>query len=214
MRALLLAAVLSASLAAATPALTYTRSFPGSDPDYICIHIDRTGALEYREAPKDDNPVKAQMQDTETAVLFDLAEKLEYFKAPIESGLKVANTGKKTFRYENESGAPTEVTFNYSTNETAQALLARFEEIAATERAYIDLDRTVHYDKLGVNDALAQIESLWLHKQLVAPRQFLPLLSRISSHEAFMHLVRDRAARLKDEFTAPVPSSSANPSRQ
>jgi hypothetical protein len=214
MKALLLAAVLSASLAAATPALTYTRSFPGSDPDYIYIHIERTGALEYKEAPKDDNPVKAQMQDAETAVLFDLAEKLEYFKAPIESGLKVANTGKKTFRYENESGAPTEVTFNYSTNETAQALLARFEEIAATERAYIDLDRTVHYDKLGVNDALAQIESLWLHKQLVAPRQFLPLLSRISSHESFMHLVRDRAARLKDEFTAPAASSSANSSPQ
>ena len=214
MKLLLLAAVLSASLAAATPALTYTRSFPGSDPDYIYIHIDRTGALEYKESPKDDNPVKTQMQDGETALLFDLAEKLEYFKSPIESGLKVANTGKKTFRYENENGAPTEVTFNYSTNETAQALLARFEEIAATERAYLDLDRTVHYDKLGVNDALAEIESLWLRKQLVAPRQFLPLLARISSHESFMHLVRDRAARLKDEFTAPAPGASASTSPQ
>ncbi len=45
-----------------------------------------------------------------------MAEKLDYFKSPLESGLKVANTGKKTFRYENENGSSTEVSFNYSTN--------------------------------------------------------------------------------------------------
>ncbi len=36
------------------------------------------------------------------AALFSLAEKLGYFKSALESGLKVANTGKKTFRYEPE----------------------------------------------------------------------------------------------------------------
>jgi hypothetical protein len=204
--------LLATSLAAATPSLTYTRSFPGSIPDYIYVHLDRAGALEYKESPKDDQPVKAQLKDAQAAALFEMADKLDHFKFPLESGLKVANTGKKTFRYENATGAPTEVTFNYSTNETAQALLARFEEIAATEHAYIELDSTVHYDKLGVNDALAEIESLWLHKQLAAPRQFLPLLTRISTHESFMHLVRDRAARLKDEFTAPATDAPADPS--
>ena len=94
-------------------------------------------------------------------------------------------------------------------NQDAQALLARFEQIASTEQAWLELDHTVHYDKLGVNDALAQIESLWLHKQLVAPQQFLPLLTRIATHESFMHLVRDRAARLKDEFSAPATDASA-----
>jgi hypothetical protein len=207
MKLLPLAALFGAALAAATPSLTYTRSFPGSDPDYIYIHIDRTGALEYKESPKDDQPVKAQLQEAETMSLFDMADKLDHFKSPLESGLKVANTGKKTFRYENETGAPTEVTFNYSTNETAQALLARFEDIATTEHAYIELDRTIHYDKLGVNDALAEIESLWLHKQLVAPQQFDALLTRIATHDSFMHLVRERAARLKEEFAA-VPSTA------
>ncbi len=131
-----------------------------------------------------------------------MAEKLDYFKSPLESGLKVANTGKKTFRYENETGGATEVIFNYSTNETAQQLLDHFEQIAATERAYLELDRTVRYDKLGVNDALAQIESLWLNKQLAAPQQFIPLFTRITTHDSFMHLVRERSARLKDEFEA------------
>ena len=59
-----------------------------------------------------------------------------------------------------------------------------------------------------MNDSLAQIESLWLRKQLAAPEQFVPLLTRVATHEAFMHLVRDRAARLRDEFTGTVPQTA------
>ena len=198
-----------ACVCASTPKLVYTRVFQGSVPPYFSVSIARNGALEYKEAPNDDQPVKVQLDDAEIAPLFELAGKLDFFKAPLESGLKVANTGKKTFRYESETGAPTEVTFNYSLNQDAQALLARFEQIASTEQAWLELDHTVHYDKLGVNDALAQIESLWLHKQLIAPQQFLPLLTRIATHESFMHLVRERAARLKDEFSAPATDASA-----
>lgn len=206
MRNIFLALTVTTVLCAAPPKLTFTKSFPGSAPDYVRIDIDRTGALQYKESPKDDQPLKIQLQDADTAALFSMAEKLAYFKTPLESGLKVASMGKKTFRYENENGAATEVSFNYSTNETAQQLLERFEQIAASERAYLELDRTIRYDKLGVNDALATLESLWLHKQLAAPQQFIPLLTRIATHEAFMHLVRERAARLKDEFQAPAPA--------
>jgi hypothetical protein len=85
----------------------------------------------------------------------------------------------------------------------AEQLLDRFENIAATERAWIDLDRTVHFDHLGINDSLAQVEDLWIKKQLIAPAQFVPLLTRITSHESIMHLARERAARLKDEFAVP-----------
>jgi hypothetical protein len=196
-------------LAAAPPKLSFTKSFPGSVPAYCSVEVDKTGALRYKESPADEQPVKAQLSPPDAASLFLLAEKLGFFKSPIESGLKVANTGKKTFRYENEAGVPTEVVFNYSTDLTAQQLLDRFEQIAATERAFIDLDRTVHFDKLGVNDALAEVEALWLRKQLAAPAQFVPLLNRIVSRESFMHLVRERAARLKDEFLAPVPADLA-----
>ena len=212
---LLAAALLSSAfLSAATPKITFIKSFPGSVPAYCSVEVDKTGALRYQESPTDDNPLKAQLPEPDAAALFSLAEKLEYFKNPIESGLKVANTGKKTFRYDNEAGAPTEVVFNYSILEPAQQLLDRFEQIAATERAYIDLDRTAHFDKLGVNDALAQIESLWLRKQLAAPAQFIPLLNRIASRESFMHLVRERAARLKDEFLAPASAQAGAPPKK
>jgi hypothetical protein len=205
-RAFLCALILSIPLCAGVPKVIFTRSFPGSTPAYFSICIDRTGALQYKESPKDDQPVLAQLQNADTTSLFTMVEKLDYFKSQLESGLKVANTGKKTFRYENETGAATETSFNYSINETARALLERFEQIGATERAYLELDRTVRYDKLGVNQALADIESLWLRKQLVAPKQFIPLFNRITTHESYMHLVRERAAKLKDEFEAPVVS--------
>ncbi len=206
--ALLLCAL---SCFASSPRLVYSKSFPGSSPDYVWIGVDKTGSLEYKESQKEDEqPVKAQLPDADVAALFSLAEKLGYFKAPLESGLKVANTGKKTFRFEPETGAPTEAVFNYSLDVSAQQLLEKFEQIAATERGYIDLDRTVHFDKLGVNDALAEIESLWLRKQLAAPLQFVPLLERISSRPAFMHLARERAARLKDQFTGTLPQTNAD----
>jgi hypothetical protein len=198
---------------ASGPKLSYTRTFPGSTPEYFCVNVDRSGALEYKESPTDDQPLKAQLPGTEVTALFGMAEKLNYFQMPLESGLKVANTGKKTFRYEDGNRPGTEVTFNYSLNETAQQLQEKFEQIAESERAYVELERTFRYDRLGINDALAAVESLWLRRQLAAPEQFVPILTRISSRETLMHLVRDRAARLKDEFEA-ARDSTADPKQK
>lgn len=198
-----------ALLADGVPRLTFTKTFPGSKPAFVRLSLQKTGALEYSEAPNDDQPVRASMQADQAAAMFNLAAKLGNFKSPLESGLKVANTGKKIFRYADGKGGSSEATFNYSTNPIAQQLLEKFEEIAASERGYLDLDRTVHFDKLGVNDALAEIESLWLRKQLAAPSQFVPLLTRVATHGSFMHLARDRAARLKEEFQKPVAATVA-----
>jgi hypothetical protein len=209
MTRMILALVMVLPLAGATPKITYTRQFPGSEPPYFSISVDRAGAMQYRESPSDDHPLSAQLPQTETDAIFALAERLQYFKTALESGLKVANTGKKTLRYE-DGGVASEATFNYSLDPAAQELVSRFENIGSTERAYLDLDRTVHFDHLGVNDSLAVIEQLWLDKQLAAPMQFVPLLDRIASHESYMHLVRDRASRLKSEFeAASAPHASA-----
>lgn len=182
--------------------ITFTKSFPGSVPAYCSLQILKDGSLEYKEAEAEDNPVRAKMAQSDTDAVFDMAAKLDHFKGKLESGLKVANTGKKTFRYEGPNGEKNEAVFNYSADPTAQQLWDKFEQIAESERALINLDRAVHFDKLGVNDALADIESLWLRKELTAPQQFLPLLTRIATHESFMHLARDRAARLKEGFSA------------
>src|SRR5271165_5219883 len=99
MRILALALLLSSVLSAA-PRLFYSKYFKGSVPEFTAITIERDVNVTYKEAKDGDNPIRVQMNEAETQPMFDLAEKLERFQHPIESGLKVANMGTKTFRFE------------------------------------------------------------------------------------------------------------------
>jgi hypothetical protein len=197
MRSLL---VLCAALALnAEPVITYSKYFKGSRPENQIITVNKNGEANYKEAVNDEQPLKFQLTEAEAAEIFGLAEKLGRFSRPIESGLKVANMGQKTFRFEDGS-VKNEVQFNYSLDPDAQALLDWFERISESEQKYIDLDRTVHFDKLGVNQAILQLQLTWERKRLVAPQQFLPLLDRVIKNESFLHMARERAASLAEAF--------------
>ncbi len=90
---------------------------------------------EYKEDPKDDGPLKFQLKPAErSSHLLELSDRLEHFTHPVESGLKVANMGTKTFRYDPGDGASHEVKFNYSEDPEAKTLLDWFERISETER--------------------------------------------------------------------------------
>jgi hypothetical protein len=181
--------------------IVYTKSFPGSTPPWIEITLEKSGAAVYKEDPKDENPLTFDLSADEAGQIFALADKLDHFTHPLESRLKVANMGMKTFRYD-DGQAPHEVKFNYSENIDARALNDWFEQIVDSERAFIDLERTVHYDKLGVQDALLRIEIVRDQKRLVAQPQFLPLLDRVAMSESFLHMARDRAAALAEKIRA------------
>jgi hypothetical protein len=181
--------------AADTAHITFTKSFPGSVPAYVSIAIDRSGAGTYKEAPDEDEPETFQLEDQATATLFDLANKLDHFKRPLESGLKVANMGAKTFRWE-EGGAANEATFNYSQDLNAQMLLDGFECISDSERAFFELRLAVKHDKLGVQDAMLRVQDLWEQRRLVGTPQFLPLFDRMIKDDSYLHMARERAAAL------------------
>ena len=183
-----------------SPRIVYTKVFPGSKPAYIGITLEQTGAATYKETP-DDDPEKLQIEPDIAAAMFDLAAKLDHFKRPLESGLKVANMGAKTFRWE-DNGQSSEAKFNYSNDENARALQDWFERITESERAFIDLQRAVKHDKLGVNDGVLRIQALWDQKRLVGTPQLLPLLERVAKDESFIHMARERAASLMDAFRA------------
>ena len=201
---------LSTSLALAEQSLFYSKFFKGSTPEFVAITLQRDGQVTYQEAKDDDNPIKVQLAPAEIQEIYGLAEKLDRFQRPVESGLKVANMGLKTFRFEDGSDRH-EIQFNYSQDTTAQALLDWFERITETERHFIELDRTVHYDKLGVNDVLLQLQITYDHKRLVAPDQFLPLLDRIAKNESFLHISRERAAGLTESIRKPPPAEKTQP---
>jgi len=201
---ILLALALSSLAAAASGTgakLTYSKVFTGSTPPYFEITIDKAGAGEYKEDPKDEDPLKFQLSDAEVSQVFDLAGKLDHFSRPVESGLKVANMGMKTFRYEGD-GKTGEVKFNYSEDPDARSLTDWFERIAETERCLIELERSVRFDKLGAQQAILRIEILRDQKRLVASTQFLPLLDRVVKNESFLHIARDRAAGLAEGIRA------------
>jgi hypothetical protein len=188
-------------LAAGDPRIVFSKSFPGSVPAYVEIRVEKSGAAEYREDPKDERPMQFQLTDSDTATIFALGDKLDHFSRPLESGLNVAFMGAKTFRYEGD-GEPHEAKFNYSEDLEAKTLLDWFERIAETERALIGLETSVRFDKLGVQDAILRVETLRDQKRLVAEQQFLPLLDRVVGNESYIHMARSRAAALAESIRA------------
>lgn len=207
MKVLALALTLTATLGAA-PRLFYSKYFKGSIPEYAAITVERDGQATYQEAKEDDNPIKIQLDRASVDEMFDLTDKLDHFQRPIESGLKIANLGQKTFRYE-DGAEHHEVQFNYSEDMNAQMLLDLFERITETEQHFENLDRTVHFDKLGVNDVLLQMQATWDRNRLVDPEQFLPLLDRVAKNESYLHISREHAAALAEAIRHQQPQGKA-----
>lgn len=193
--------LLFTTLALADPRIVFVKSFPGSDPAYVEISIDSSGAVSYKEDPDDDDPDTFRLDADSKAQIFDLADKLDHFSHPLESGLKVARMGDKTFRWLNGTEQH-EQKFNYSLDENAHALQDWFERISESERLLATLRRTMHHDRLGVNDAVLQVQYSWERKRLVGADQFLPLLDQLAGNDVYMHMTRERAAQLADAIRA------------
>jgi len=197
---MLLAFTLSAFSA---PRLFYSKFFKGSVPEYVAIAVEQNGQTTYQEAKDDENPIQIQLTRPEAQEMFDLADKLDHFQRPIESGLKVASMGVKTFRFENGTEKH-EIQFNYSLDPAAQGLWEWFERITESEAHFVNLERAVRYDKLGVNDVLLQLQISYERKRLVAPEQFLPLLDRVVKNDSYMHIARERAAGMAESIRKPA----------
>jgi len=182
--------------------LFFSRAFPGSAPAYIEVRVGSGGEGEYREAADEELPVKFKLAEDELAAVFGLAEKLDYFRHPLESPAKVAFMGTKLLRYEGAS-AKGEVKFNYSEDVAAQALLEWFERMAESAQIHTDLERTAKYDHLGVMKALVTLDAAMENRRLVAAAQFLPLLDRVANNETYMHTARALAADLAGTIRNP-----------
>jgi hypothetical protein len=179
------------------PRLFYSRAFPGSTPAYFDITVESNGDTVYRESPDDELPSRFHLSDAESKQLFDLADKLDHFKHPLESPLKVAFMGTKTFRYE-QGAEKNEVKFNYTEDLNAQALQDWFERMAETVEHRDNVERAAKYDHLGLMHAMELLTSAYMRHRLVAVEQFLPILDRVAKNEAYMHTARALAAEMAE----------------
>ncbi len=195
----------AAALAQAAPGngsrVIFSKSFPGSAPAYFAISIAPDGTTTYNESQDPDNEETVHLGPATVKQAFDLADRLDHFKHPLESGLKIANMGMKTLRWE-EGADASESKFNYSLSEDAKALADLFERVGESTRMLLDLRRVVKHDRLGVNDAVLRVMSAWNERRLVAEDDFLPVLDQVAKDEAYIHMARERAARIADAIRA------------
>lgn len=206
-KVLLILSIFAFALTTNAQRIVYTKSFPNSIPAYVKITLTQAGGATYQEEANEPDPASFQVDAASATAIFDLAAKLNHFKSKLESGLKVAKTGDKTYRWE-EGGSSSEVTYNYSTDENARAFQDWFERITETQRMLADLERTYKYDRLGVNEILVRLDSAWHQKRVVGPEQFVAMLDRIQKNESLLNIARDRAGNLSDAFKAAAKTSA------
>jgi hypothetical protein len=214
-RLLLFLLPLFASSAADGPRLFYSKTFPGSKPSYMEIRLDRNGRAEYREAPDEEFPIVFQLRPQEARVVWELSEKLDHFRKPLESGLKVARMGDKLLRWE-QGQERFEAKFNHTLDPDAQLIHDWFERMCESAILQADLERAVKYDRLGVNQAILRIEAAWDRKRLVGVDQYVPLLKRVAANSVYLNMARERASKLLAVFEAdgsaePQPAAGAKP---
>ena len=187
-----------AGVSAAGATITFRKVFKSSYPEYVEIKVSDSGSgtSDIRQLDDESHPRAMQIDSALVQTIFDLASKLHNFDGvDLEMHRRIANLGEKTFGY--ERGAETHrVTFNYTLNSVAAQLLDIFEGLARQQTDLSDLDRTMHYDPLGVNDVILQIEKDLDHKLLPEPDQLLPLLDRLAADQHFIDIARERARKL------------------
>jgi len=197
-----------AEAAAAGPGATVTfrKIFKSSYPEYVEIKVSDSGAgtFDIRQLDEPSDPRAMHLDASVVQTIFDLAAKLHDFDGvDLEMHRRIANLGEKTFSYERE-GQSHQVTFNYTLNRDATQLLAIFEGLSRQQTDLADLDRTMRYDPLGVNDVLIQVQKDLDNKQIPDPPQLLPLLDRLAADTHYIDIARDRARKLAARIrTAP-----------
>jgi hypothetical protein len=195
---MLSAPIAGAGVSAGNATVTFRKIFKSSYPEFVEIKVNDSGSgtCDIRQLNEESTPRAMHIDPPLVQAIFDLAAKLHNFDGlDLEMHRRIANLGEKTFVY--ERGAESHhVTFNYTLNRDAAELLRIFEGLARQQTDLFDLDRTMRYDPLGVNDVLLQIGKDLDNKVLLEPGQFLPSLDRLAADQHFIDIARDRARKL------------------
>ncbi|HUL15269.1 MAG TPA: hypothetical protein VLV88_04675 [Terriglobales bacterium] len=186
--------------------ITFQRIFKGSTPEFVQITVRNdsdAATYEIRQLDEDPGSTPFQVGAALRARMFSLADKLNDFMGlNLDVHRKIAYLGEKTFRWE-QGGQVFETKFNYTLNSTAAELLQIFEGLARQQELADLLARSIRYDRLGVNDALLQVESDFTRGLLPEPQRLLALLDQIGGDEKVVDIARDRARSLADRIRHP-----------
>ena len=180
--------------------VVYRKVFKSSSPEFTEIRVPENGhgSCEVRALDEDPNPEEMEIGPMLRERIFALAAALNDFRdITLDVKRRIANLGEKTFRYEKE-GEASEVKFNYTINGKANQLMQIFEALAQEQEDMDVLARRMKYDRLGVNEALIQVDNDVKQKAVAQPERFLPLLEQIAADTHYLDIARQRARALAD----------------
>lgn len=182
---------------------TYRRIFKSSTPEFIEIKIKDdtdTGSYEIRQLDEEPGATPFEISNSLRTKMFQLIHQLNEFKGlDLDVHRKIANLGEKTFRWEQGTEAY-EVKFNYTVNPAATQLLQICEGLARQQELIDLLQRRMKYDRLGVDDALLQLETDLSKGVLPEPKRVLPLLDQIAADSRFVEIARQKARAMAESI--------------
>jgi len=186
--------------------MTFRRVFKGSSPEFIEISVREDSDLasyEIRQLDEDAGASPFQVGAPLRSKMFQLATGLKHFQGQdLDVHRKIAYLGEKTFRWECGTEVH-ETKFNYTMNPAASQLLQIFEGLARQQEDADVISRRMKYDRLGVNDALLQLESDLNRSLLPEPMRLLPMLEQIAADTKFVDIARQRSRSLAERIRHP-----------
>jgi hypothetical protein len=189
---------------AAEPAsVTFTLSFPGSDPENYSISVASDGHAVYECAAKIPDSeervpyrLEFDLSPANRTRIFDLTTQANFFTGKIDSGnRKLAFTGAKKLTYRDGTRANTS-DYNYSSVPAVQQLTAIFQSMANTLEFGRRLTDYHRYQKLALDEELKRMESQARDNQLNELQAVQSVLQQIVDDSSVINVVRARAQRL------------------
>ena len=190
--------------------ITFTLDFPTSEPEHYSIEIRSDGSSHYESSGRlssdseaIDNfelsfPVSAETRQK----VFALAAKADYFQKDMDSHRKgLASTGKKTLRFKDAQRSG-ETTYNYSSNQSVQALTSLLQSLSATLEFGHRLQYERQYQKLALEEELKTMEKMVKDNELSEMGAIQPILQQISDDPSVVNVSRARAQRLMERVAA------------
>ncbi len=188
---------------AALPSVTFSLSFPGSQPDRYAVNVPLSGDATYYSdgilmeggEAEDFKLVFSISADTRTRI-FDLAKKAHYFSGDVDSKKKnMAFTGTKVLEYK-DGQKDNRSSFNYSTVAPVQELTELFENMSSTLEFGRRLEYYHRYQKLALDEELKRMEEMANQNELHELSAVAPVLQQIAEDNTVINPVRARAQRM------------------
>ena len=178
----------------------FSKTFPKGVPPYFQVLLDASRTVTYSEDAEGADPTPFEVSAKKVSKIFALFKGLSHVRTDVASSRKVAFTGDKLLRFERSDGQRYETSFNYTENKDARALVSWFEKVGETVRRRHELERVAQFDRLGVNKTLLVFQIAFDKGRIVAPLQFLPVLTKIADGKKYVHIARSRAASLVERI--------------